>query len=135
MTRASSRGAVRVPASPRAAGSGFADLVADQMAFVPGLRIRRMFGGHGVFRDELMFALIARDRLYFKADAASRVEFEARGLGPFTYEARGRTNALGYHEAPPEVFEEIDAMREWVDKAWRAAVEAKRPVARQARKR
>jgi DNA transformation protein len=120
----------RKAAAPFAARSAFADMVADQMAFVPALRITRMFGGYGVFREARMFALIAQDRLYFKVDARSRPLFEAKGLGPFSYEARGRTHSLGYFEAPPEVFEENEAMRKWVAEAWRAAVETKQSAKR-----
>jgi DNA transformation protein len=97
--------------------SDFVEFVAGQMAFVDGLRIRAMFGGYGIYQDDCMFALIADDRLYFKVDATTRAEFEARGLGPFTYVARGKTMALQYFEAPPEVFEEQDSMRTWVRKA------------------
>jgi hypothetical protein len=32
------------------------------------VRARSMFGGCGIFLDDLMFALIAWDRLYFKVD-------------------------------------------------------------------
>lgn len=123
----------RAPSAGGTTRSDFANLVADQMAFVPDLRIKRMFGGYGVFREARMFALIADDRLYFKSDASSRAAFESKGLGPFTYEARGRTIALGYHEAPPEVFEEADAMRQWVREAWRAAVEGKATARKSAR--
>jgi DNA transformation protein and related proteins len=126
VTRATGRSG----AAPRAARSAFADMVADHMHFVPDLRVKRMFGGYGVFREARMFALIADDRLYFKCDAKSRPLFEAKGLAAFSYEARGRTHSLGYFEAPPEVFEEIDAMREWVGEAWRAAVESKQPAKR-----
>ena len=105
-------------------------MVGDHLAFVPDLRIKRMFGGYGVFREERMFALIADDRLYFKCDATSRPLFEAKGLGPFSYEARGRRHSLNYFEAPPEVFEDADAMRRWAGEGWRAAIEAKAPAAR-----
>jgi DNA transformation protein len=91
--------------------SDFVVFVAEQMAFVDGLRIRAMFGGYGIYQDDCMFALIADDRLYFKVDATTRAEFEARGLGPFTYIARGKTMMMQYFEAPPGVFEEQEAMR------------------------
>lgn len=109
--------------------SDFVELVAEQMAFVDGLRIRAMFGGYGVYQDDRMFALIVDDRLYFKADAATRAAFEARGLSPFSYMARGKPVTLSYFEAPPEVFEEQQSMRDWVHKARAAAANA-----RQARK-
>jgi DNA transformation protein len=104
--------------------SDFADFVAGQMAFVDGLRIRAMFGGYGVYQGDRMFALIADERLYFKADAVTRAGFEARGLGPFTYSARGKRVSLQYFEAPPEVFEDPEAMRGWVAKACDAALRA-----------
>jgi len=100
--------------------------VAEQMAFVGGLRIRAMFGGYGIYQDDCMFALIADDRLYFKADATTRAEFEAKGLSPFTYVARGKSMTVQYFEAPPEVFEEQEAMRISVQKAYGAALKARR---------
>jgi len=104
--------------------SDFVEFVADQMAFVGGLRIRPMFGGYGIYQDDCMFALIADDRLYFKADATTRAEFEAKGLSPFTYVARGKSMTMQYFEAPPEVFEERETMRSWVHKAYGAAAKA-----------
>lgn len=44
---------------------------------------RPMFGGHGVFLDGRMFALIAKDVLYFKANDENRGEFEAEGMKPY----------------------------------------------------
>jgi len=106
--------------------SDFAEFVAEQMAFVDGLRVRAMFGGYGIYQDDCMFALIVDDRLYFKADAATRAEFEAKGLDPFTYVARGKTLTMHYFEAPPEVFEEQEAMRTWARKAIETALKAGR---------
>ncbi len=96
------------------------------MAFVDGLRVRAMFGGHGMYLDDCMFALIADDRLYFKADDVTRAEFEALGLRPFSYAARGRRVTLQYFEAPPDVFEAPDAMRRWVRMAQDTALRAAR---------
>ena len=102
------------------------EFVAEQMSFVGGLRVRAMFGGFGVYRDDFIFAIIDDDRLYFKADSITRVEFEVKGLSPFTYVARGKSMTMQYFEAPPEVFEEPEAMRSWVQKACEAAVRTKK---------
>jgi len=104
--------------------SDFVEFVAEQMAFVGGLRIRAMFGGYGIYQYECMFALIADDRLYFKTDATTRAEFEAKGLGPFTYVARGKSMTMQYFEAPPDVFEEQEVMRTWVKRAYGTALKA-----------
>ena len=100
----------------------FAQFVAEQMACVDGLRIRAMFGGHGVYQGERMFAIITDGRLYLKADTVTRSAFEAHGLAPFTYVARGKTVALQYFEAPPEVFEDPAAMASWARLAMAAAL-------------
>lgn len=88
-----------------------------------------MFGGFGIFRDGLMFALLADEVLYFKTDEACAHKFEARGLRPFRYEARGKVNLLRYHEAPPEAYEDAQAMAIWAREGWDCALRARRPAA------
>lgn len=106
--------------------SEFVEFIIEQMSFISGLSVRAMFSGHGVYQDDCMFALIINDQLYFKADANTRGEYEAQGLKPFTYMARGKHVSVNYFEAPPEVFDEIDAMRNWAHKALTTAMKAKK---------
>jgi DNA transformation protein len=108
------------------APNDFVAFVLEQMTALGDPRARAMFGGHGIYQDGVMFALIADDRLYFKADAATQGDFEAKRLKRFTYEARGKTIALQYYEAPPEVFDEPDAMRAWASKALGCALRARK---------
>ena len=58
----------------------FADHVKERMALFGPVDIRPMFGGFGIYRQGLMFALIADERLYFKTDDLSQPQFEARGF-------------------------------------------------------
>ena len=104
--------------------SAFVALVIEQMSFIDGLRVRAMFGGYGVYRNDGIFAIIVDDRLYFKVDPTTRGAFEAAGLGPFTYVARGRSMTMQYFEAPPEVFEAPAAMQHWAQKALEAGTRA-----------
>lgn len=104
----------------------FVEFVIEQMSFIGGLRVRAMFGGYGVYQNNRIFAIIVDDRLYFKTDSITRGEFEAKGSSPFTYIARGKSVTMQYFEAPPEVFEEAEAMRSWVQKACETAIRAKK---------
>ena len=106
--------------------SEFVAFVIEHMALIGKLRARAMFGGYGVYQDDCMIAIIADDRLYFKTDAMTRAEFEAKGLSPFSYVARSKSVTLHYFEAPPEVFEEPEAMRCWAQKAYGAALRARK---------
>lgn len=113
--------------------SEFVSFILEQMAAVGGVRARAMFGGHGIYRGEAMFALVADGGLYFKADERTRDVFLARDLQPFTYEARGKSIALQYYAAPPEVFDEPDEMLRWAGLAIEAALRGDRDKRRTAK--
>ncbi len=111
------------------AHSDFIAFVVEQMRAASGMavRARRMFGGHGLFDGELIFAIVIGDVLYLKTDPVSRPDFAAQGLQPFSYTARGRTVVTSYHEPPPEVFEQQAVMRTWMRKALDAALRTHAP--------
>jgi DNA transformation protein len=96
-------------------------------------RAKRMFGGHGLYVDDVFVALIANERLYLKADAATRPRFEAAGCEPFVYEANDRSIALGYWSAPSDALESPALMMPWgrlaLEAALRAALKRKAPPA------
>ena len=68
-----------------ARASEFLDYLLDQLGPLQGLRWRFMFGGVGLFRDEVMFAIVVDDALYLKTDEMTRAAFEAQGMAPFRY--------------------------------------------------
>lgn len=105
----------------------FAEFVIGQMAGLGTITARRMFGGHGLYCDGLFIAIITGDTLYLKADAQTQADFEARGLPRFGYSAGGKAVQLRYYEAPAEVFDEPQAMRDWGRLALAAAVRARKP--------
>lgn len=82
---------------------------------------RRMFGGHGLYHEGLMFAIVMDQRLYLKADAGNRPEFEAKGLAPFTYAMKGKEVALSYWAAPDSIFDAPSEAVRWARSAWDAA--------------
>ncbi len=82
---------------------------------------RRMFGGHGLYHEGLMFAIVMGQQLYFKADEVNRPEFEALGLTPFTYAMKGKDVALSYWAAPDSIFDAPEDAVHWAQSAWAAA--------------
>ncbi len=88
-------------------------------------RARRMFGGRGLYVDDLFIALILAERLYLKVDAQTRARFEAAGCLPFTYEAKGKRMAIGYFTAPDETMESPALMQPWARLALEAALRAR----------
>ena len=82
---------------------------------------RRMFGGHGLYHEGLMFAIVMDNRLYLKADAVNRPDFEALNLTPFTFPMKGKDVALSYWSAPDAIFDEPTEAVLWARSAWDAA--------------
>jgi DNA transformation protein len=105
----------------------------DVLAPLAPLRIKRMFGGAGVYSGEVFFAILADDTLYLKADARSRDAYEARGLRPFTYTRKdGRAAHLSYYPLPADILEDPEALVAWAREAVAAAQRDLRRSRRQA---
>lgn len=88
-------------------------------------RVRRMFGGHGFYVDDVVIAIAGRERLYLKVDALTRPQFEAAGGEPFVVSAATHVVALGYFSAPDEAMESAPLMQPWARLALAAALRAR----------
>ena len=104
--------------------NAFVSYVLELMQSIGPVRAKHMFGGHGIFLDDLMFALIADEILYLKADKETENEFKAKGLDAFTYNKKDKTLSLSYFQAPEEALEDIDEMKMWANKAYSSALRA-----------
>jgi DNA transformation protein len=104
-----------------------ADLDYLQELFEPvgNVRIRRMFGGLGFFRDGLMFGIWQGEAIFLKADDITRPAFEAEGCGPFVYGSKngGRTS-LNYFRIPERLLDDTDELRDWALAAIDVAIRA-----------
>jgi DNA transformation protein len=103
----------------------FAEQVVGLLTPLGPVRSRRMFGGHGIFMDDVMFALIAGCVLYLKADAETEDAFREAGSQPFTYKRNGREFAMSYWRAPEGVLDDMAALTPWAERALGAARRAK----------
>ena len=97
----------------------------ELLAPVGSVRARRMFGGHGLYCDNLFFALIAVDRLYLKVDAQTEPAFAAAGCEPFVYDAKGKSMTMNYWTVPADAMESPALMQPWARRALAAALRAR----------
>jgi DNA transformation protein len=98
----------------------FRDFVLDQLAAVPQLRPKAMFGGVGLYSAERFFGILAADELFFKVDDGNRAAYEAAGSEPFRPVA-DRPVSMSYFRVPIEVLEDPTELAEWARAAIRAA--------------
>jgi DNA transformation protein len=109
---------------------GFQDLLEELFAPLGGVTIKRMFGGQGVFRSGMMFALVADDILYFKADEQTEPAFRKEGCGPWSYRShKGEDRVMPYWRAPERLLDEPEEFAEWARAAFSVA-ERRKAIAR-----
>jgi len=102
----------------------FVSYVVELMQSIGPVRAKGMFGGHGIFLQELMFGLVSNSTLYLKADNETKHEFKDKGLEAFTYIKKGKEFRMSYYQAPEEALEDSEEMNSWANKAYSAALRA-----------
>jgi len=91
------------------------------------IRIRKMFGGYGVYHGGLMFGLVADDTLYLKADAGNAGFFEKERLEQFEYNKVGRTIRMSYYQAPDGIMDDREQAAIWARRSLDAALRSRAP--------
>lgn len=98
---------------------------AELLAPLGRVRHRRMFGGHGLYLDEVFVALVMRGCLYLKVDDDTEARFEAAGSERFSYTtAKGVQGELRYRSAPDEAMDSPAQMAPWARLALASALRA-----------
>ena len=102
------------------------EAIRDVFRKVGPVVIRRMFGGQGIYRDEVMFALVAGGELYLKADGETAEMFRSIGSRPFSFERRdGRVTETSYWLMPESALDDPDESAELAGMALRTALRAR----------
>jgi DNA transformation protein len=100
-----------MPVSP-----SYRTYILDQLEMTGHVAARAMFGGVGLYFDQVFFGLIADDTLYFKVDDSNRAEYQSAGSRPF--QPYGDDSySMQYFEVPADVQENRMLLREWADRA------------------
>jgi DNA transformation protein len=106
-----------------AVSEGYRQFVLDQLAPLGRVTAERLFGGVGLYLDEVIFGLIFNDQLYFKTDDASRVEYKRLGMQGFRTHSRKRAPKLrmSYYTVPVDVIEDPQKLATWARTALEVA--------------
>ena len=86
------------------------ELLIDRLGVLDGITSKKMFGGHGVFHNGVMFALVdSKGKAFMKAGDSNRADFEAHGA-----EQHSR---MPYFNIPDEVFNNPEMLVSWANKS------------------
>lgn len=111
---------------------GYRAFVLEQLAGVKSVRARAMFGGVGLYADDVFFGILAADTLYLKVDDTNRGRYEAAGMTAFKPYA-GQPMSMSYYQVPAGVIEDGDELAAWARASVRVA-ESARTTPRKARR-
>jgi DNA transformation protein len=108
-----------------AVSSEFQSYVLEQLSGLGRVSARRMFGGVGLYHDDLFFAIIDDDTLYLKVDESNRSDYVSRGMKPFCpYPDKPEIQMSGYYTVPADVLEETTELALWARRSCQASLAA-----------
>jgi DNA transformation protein and related proteins len=85
-------------------------------------RSRPMFGGQGLYLDDVFFGLIAYDKFYLKTDEQNRGDYVKARAKPFSFESKRKGLVVtSYWQCPDAVMKDARKLRQWIGKALDAA--------------
>ena len=111
---------------------GFRAFVLEQLEGVKSVQPRAMFGGVGLYADEVFFGILAADTLYLKVDDSNRGQYEAAGMAAFKPYA-DKAMTMPYYQVSAGVIEDGDELAAWARASIRVAVRATPRKARRSR--
>ena len=86
-----------------------AELLLERLSSIGGITSKKMFGGHGIFYESKMFAIVdSKGQGYLKADDSNLTDFEV-----FDSHKHSR---MPYLSIPGKVFDDPETLVAWAKK-------------------
>lgn len=95
-----------------AVSKDFLEYILDQLSRWGGVSVLRMFGGAGLFRDGIMFDLVANDVTYLKVDDTTKDKYVVEGSSPLK-PFPDKSTVLSYYELPGDILENPEKFIDW----------------------
>lgn len=98
--------------------------IVEQLGSAGSIRTRKMFGGVGIYIDEVFCAIIGSStRFFLRVGDGNREDYVKLGMEKFS--GKKGSTGMPYFEVPEHVLEDQELLTTWALKARNAAVESK----------
>lgn len=101
-------------------------VVSEVLMHIPGISVRFMFGGYGVYKDVIIFGIIDDDVLYLKVDEITEPDFRRIDSKQFSVVMKGKSTSMNYWSLPEHILEDREAVEAWIGKAVAVSLRAKK---------
>ena len=110
------------------ASAEYTEYVLELLESIGPLKTSRFFGGLGISRDSIQFAMIMGNSLYLVVDDHTRQKYEKSGMEPFSYATkRGQVQVRRYFELPEEILTDPGKLRLWATESIQVAGMTQKP--------
>jgi DNA transformation protein len=104
----------------------FLNYITDLLDPIEGITSRAMFGGYGIYKDGLIFAIIDDNELYLKGVGKAVIVFENAGSEQFSYQGKKGIVKMCYWKVPSDIIDDKEKLIHWASIAIESAKEDKR---------
>jgi TfoX/Sxy family transcriptional regulator of competence genes len=105
--------------------SSLANYVTEQLAFLGRISSRSIFGATGIFIEERLLGIIVDDdTFYLHTGPTNREDYLSRGMPQFKPYPNAFDLTTDHHRVPHDVLKDETQLRDWGERALRAAIEA-----------
>jgi TfoX/Sxy family transcriptional regulator of competence genes len=89
-----------------------------ELAKIPNIRPKKMFGEYGIYSDEIFFALICNDKLFLKGNKDSEHMYPDHVTKPYE-------GSKGYFYYPTDWLEDTDKLSQYCNNSIQLAILSK----------
>lgn len=99
--------------------------VIEQLGFLGRVSSRSIFGVTGIFVEERLLGIVVDEHtLFLHTGPSNRDDYCSRGMPQFKPYPNAFDLTTDHHRVPDEVLADAALLREWAERALRAAIEA-----------
>lgn len=108
-----------MPISPE-----FYNATLEKLSQARPIRAKKMFGGAGVYHNEVFFSVLDDDKIFFKVNDDTVKAYEDLGMTPWLMDGVPQNK---YRELPGSILNDPGQLGEWIDASVEAAKSNKKP--------
>lgn len=98
--------------------------VTEQLAFLGRIASRSIFGAIGIFIDDRLLGIVVNETLFLHTGATNRDDYLSRGMPQFKPYPNAFDLTTDHHQVPPDVLADEVQLKQWGERALKAAIEA-----------
>jgi DNA transformation protein len=106
--------------------SSLASYVTENLAFLGQISNRAIFGAIGIFIEERLLGIVIDETLYLHTGPTNQDDYLSRGMAQFKPYPNAFDLTTDHHRVPDDVLNDPALLKEWGERALKAAIDAAR---------